>query len=109
MRHVMTKAAALALAGGLAVAATPAGAYQFTGTFPAGNCAAMAARTPPAQLWYGHFSGQREAEFRDFIESRTVEGCFRTFAECDNWLYQWRSAWNFNFKNDYCVKGWKGR
>ena len=109
MRYVMMRAAGLAFAGSLALLASPAGAYEFTGTFPAGNCAAMAQKISPASLWYGHFTGQREAIFRDFIEGRTVEGCFRTFAECDNWLYQWRSEWNFNFKRDFCVKGWTGQ
>jgi hypothetical protein len=109
MRYVVMRMAGLVLAGGLVLAPGGARAYQFTGTFPAGNCAAMAQRTPAAALWYGHFWGQREAIFRDVIESRTVEGCFRTFAECDNWLYQWRSAWNFNFRRDFCVKGWTGQ
>ena len=82
-------------------------AYEFTGTFPGGDCRRMAASTPPAKLWYGHFSGRRQSPWNvDFIEGRTVDGCFRTKAECDNWLYQWRSAWQLNFWNDYCVRGW---
>lgn len=101
--------ASVALVAGLMLGAVggPAGAYEFTGTFPGGDCRKMAASTPGAQLWYGHFTGRRQAPWNfDFIEGRTVDGCFRTKAECDNWLYQWRSAWQFNFWNDYCVKGW---
>lgn len=106
----MTRAvlAGAALGSFLALAATgPADAYQFTGTFAGGDCRKMAASIPGSQLWYGHFTGRREASWNtDFIEGKTVEGCFRTQDECQNWLYQWRSAWQLNFWNDYCVKGY---
>jgi len=92
---------------GLAATATPAAAYKFTGTFAGGDCRQMAAQIQPARLWYGHFSGQRESiGFFGIIESRTVEGCFRSQGECENWLYQWRSEWQFNSWNDYCAQGW---
>ncbi|QFR31682.1 hypothetical protein [Ancylobacter sp. TS-1] len=108
MTRAVLAGAALALGTFLALAATgPAGAYQFTGTFPGGDCRKMAASIPPSKLWYGHFTGRREASWNtDFIEGRTAEGCFRTQDECQNWLYQWRSEWQLNFWNDYCVKGW---
>ena len=87
--------------------AQPARAYHFTGTFPAGDCRAMAARTPAARLWYGHFSGEREPQFSgDWRDRRTVEGCFRTQDECENWLYQWRSEYALNFWRDFCMRGW---
>ncbi|MCK0209060.1 hypothetical protein MWN33_13570 [Starkeya koreensis] len=107
MKRAVLAGSALALGGFLALAATPAGAYQFTGTFPGGDCRAMAASGNPAQLWYGHFTGRREAPWNlNFIEGRTVEGCFRSKDACENWLYQWRSAWQLDFWNDYCVKGY---
>ncbi|WP_018389835.1 hypothetical protein [Ancylobacter sp. FA202] len=91
----------------LGAAGGPAEAYEFTGTFPGGDCRKMAASIPPGQLWYGHFTGRRQSPWNvDFIEGRTADGCFRSKAECDNWLYQWRSAWQLNFWNDYCVQGW---
>lgn len=81
-----------------------AGAYEFTGAFPGGDCAAMAKTIPPSKLWYGHFTGQRQwGVYENAIQTRTVEGCFRTRAECDNWLYQWRSTFQYNFWSDYCV------
>ncbi len=99
--------AAVALALALAGAPVPAGAQTFTGTFPGGNCEAMARQSAGAELWYGHFTGRRQSPWNfDFIEGKTVEGCFRSKAECDNWLYQWRSAWQFEFWNDYCTKGY---
>jgi hypothetical protein len=104
MRHI-------AVLGGLALAATlampegrPAQAYEFTGIFPAGNCDAMLRSIPASKLWYGHFTGQREWGINlDQIQTRTSAGCFKTRAECDNWLYQWRSTYQFNFWADYCV------
>lgn len=100
-------ATALGLATAVLVPASPAAAYEFTGTFPGGNCRQMAATIPGAQLWYGHFTGRRYSPWNyNFIEGRTADGCFRTKAQCDNWLYQWRSAWQLDFWNDYCVKGW---
>lgn len=105
-RANLAAAAGVALAV-LAFEAAPAAAYEFTGTFAGGNCRAMATKIPAAQLWYGHFTGRRQSPWDlNFIEGRTVDGCFRTKAECDNWLYQWRSAWQFNFWNDYCSKGY---
>ncbi|MGA0561169.1 hypothetical protein ACO2RV_01885 [Ancylobacter sp. VNQ12] len=103
MRQVICSGIAAAI--GLAVmASAPAGAYEFTGAFPGGDCAAMARSIPPNKLWYGHFTGQREwGTFLDRIQTRTVEGCFRTKAECENWLYQWRSTYQYNFWADYCV------
>ncbi|MCK0196384.1 hypothetical protein MWN34_05590 [Ancylobacter sp. 6x-1] len=91
---------------GLALASR-AEAYEFTGAFPGGDCRAMAASGSPGALWYGHFTGRRQSPWNlDFIEGKTVEGCFRTRAECDNWLYQWRSTYQLDFWNDYCAKGW---
>ena len=102
--HLAVAGVALAV---LAFEATPAAAYEFTGTFPGGNCRAMATKISPANLWYGHFTGRRQSPWNlDFIEGKTVEGCFTTKAQCDNWLYQWRSAWQFNFWNDFCSKGY---
>lgn len=107
MRRIIFASVA-ALAGLFVVAAGgSARAYEFTGTFAGGDCREMAASGPAAQLWYGHFTGRRQSPWNvDFIEGRTVEGCFRTQGECENWLYQWRSAWQLNFWNDYCVKGY---
>ncbi|MBS7539340.1 hypothetical protein KHC27_10405 [Ancylobacter lacus] len=85
----------------------PAAAQTATGTYPGGNCEAMARQTPAPELWYGHFTGRRQSPWNfDFIEGKTVEGCFRSKAECESWLYQWRSAWQFEFWNDYCTKGY---
>jgi len=81
-----------------------AAAYEFTGTFPGGNCAAMAQKIPPSKLWYGHFTGQRQVGIYEFLQTRTVDGCFTTKAQCDNWLYQWRSEFQYNFWNDYCIR-----
>jgi len=96
--------------GGLAVAASvaalsaqPAQAYEFTGAFPGGNCAAMAQKIPPSKLWYGHFTGQRQVGIYEFLQTRTVDGCFTTKAQCENWLYQWRSTFQYNFWADYCI------
>ncbi|MCJ8143785.1 hypothetical protein MKI84_12750 [Ancylobacter sp. A5.8] len=99
--RVSTVLAAGLLAAGLGGAAE---AYEFTGTFPGGDCTAMARSIPPSKLWYGHFTGQRQWGLNlNRLDTRTVSGCFRTRAECDNWLYQWRSAFQYNFWNDYCV------
>lgn len=104
MRHVICTGIAAAI-GLAAMARAPAGAYEFTGAFPGGDCAAMAKTIPPAKLWYGHFTGQREWGLYDNqIQTRTVSGCFRSKAECDNWLYQWRSTYQYNFWADYCVR-----
>ncbi|HSI42425.1 MAG TPA: hypothetical protein VLA00_17910 [Xanthobacteraceae bacterium] len=101
-----THMAGAALAAGL-LAATPAAAFEFTGTFPGGDCAAMARTTPPARLWYGHFTGQRQwGTFQEQIQTRTAAGCFASKAVCENWLYQWRSTYQYNFWNDYCAPGW---
>lgn len=98
---------ALLLAAGACALPGSARAYQFTGTFPGGDCRAMAAGKAAPNLWYGHFTGRRENPFLpNLIEGKTVEGCFRSKGECENWLYQWRSAWQFDFWNDYCVKGY---
>ncbi|QIB36307.1 hypothetical protein G3A50_16145 [Ancylobacter pratisalsi] len=92
-------AAALAVAGG-----QKARAYEYTGVFPGGDCAAMAEKIPPSKLWYGHFTGQREWGVNlNKIQTRTVSGCFTNKATCENWLYQWRSAYQYNFWADYCV------
>lgn len=103
MRKVICTGIAAAI-GLAAMGSAPAGAYEFTGAFPGGDCTAMARTIPPSKLWYGHFTGQREwGTFLDRIQTRTVEGCFRTKAECENWLYQWRSTYQYNFWADYCV------
>ncbi|MCB4768962.1 hypothetical protein LGR54_10130 [Ancylobacter sp. Lp-2] len=105
----MNKLSMMAVAAGLGVAAVavPDGgavAYEFTGAFPGGNCAVMAQTIPASKLWYGHFTGQRQwGTFQEQIQTRTVEGCFKSRGECDNWLYQWRSTYQYNFWNDYCV------
>lgn len=103
MRARMVMAAAL-IGAGLASMPGKVSAYEFTGIFPAGNCDDMLKTIPASKLWYGHFTGQREWGINlDQLQTRTAAGCFRTRAECDNWLYQWRSTFQFNFWADYCV------
>lgn len=101
MRTVRVMVLALA---GLGACASAATAYEFTGAFPGGDCKVMAQTIPPNKLWYGHFTGQREwGLYLNQLQTRTVEGCFRSKAECENWLYQWRSTYQYNFWADYCV------
>ncbi|MDQ0512760.1 hypothetical protein [Ancylobacter amanitiformis] len=98
------------LAAGAALGAAPAGAYEFTGTFQGGDCKAMAASIPAADLWYGHFTGQRDAFGGMYrYEWRTAVGCFKTRDACENWLYQWRSEYSLNYRMDFCVKGYVPR
>jgi hypothetical protein len=71
---------------------------------PAQDCAVMAARGG-GPMWIGRFSGGREIEIafdRESIDVLTTEGCFRTSAECERWLFKLRSEFQMWPRYSYC-------
>ncbi len=73
------------------------------------NCPAMVARIPAGKVWWGRFSGGKEemAPFgRDMIVPKTTEACFRTRQECERWLYDLKSEYQYDPRWNQCRLGY---
>jgi hypothetical protein len=72
------------------------------------NCPAMVAQIPAAQVWWGRFSGGREETMgeRDGIVPKTTEACFRTRQECERWLYDLKSEYQYDPRWNQCRLGY---
>jgi hypothetical protein len=69
------------------------------------NCPQMAATVAPATVWWGRFSGGREFN-RGGVLNRTTEACFRTRQECERWLYDLKSEYQYDPRWNQCRLGY---
>ena len=73
------------------------------------NCPAMVASISASKVWWGRFSGGKETMFtfgRDAIVPKTTEACFRTRQECERWLYDLKSEYQYDPRWNQCRLGY---
>jgi hypothetical protein len=98
---------ALALAG-MAGAAT---AQPLEATTP--TCVGLSGTPEAAHVWWGLFSGGRMQSYSNGATAATgiaTEGCFRTQAACERWLFQMKGAYSAlpPANNTGCRLGYRG-
>jgi hypothetical protein len=69
------------------------------------NCPAMVASIPAGKVWWGRFSGGREFN-RGGVLNKTTEACFRTRQECERWLYDLKSEYQYDPRWNQCRLGY---
>jgi hypothetical protein len=103
VRNTLFAACALALLPALSepAAAQPRPAY--------GDCRDMTTTYGPGSVWWGRFSGGRKSKwgFRDGVEYKTTELCFKSRSDCEAWLYRLKSDWQYMPRWNECLRGYQ--
>jgi hypothetical protein len=105
MKPVLSLIAAAALAAG-PIAWAPTGASAATHPrVTALDCRALPAKAGSG-VWQARFAGSRGGRGTWEMYERTFAvGCFRTYADCFNWLYWQQSDWPNENSVGRCRKG----
>ncbi|HQF30013.1 MAG TPA: hypothetical protein PLJ34_01085 [Hyphomicrobiales bacterium] len=74
-----------------------------------GDCGVMLGQMPAESIWWGRYAGARTGHNCDWCEeSISVEACFTSETDCQNWLYWTRSGYPDRTRVAGCSLGYGG-